>query len=61
MLAPLRALRLCALSRCRVYAAPVAGSAFVEGAAGCTLHVAARQARSHKRPKWVPPRPTGPT
>ena len=47
MLAGLRALRLRSLVRVRVFAAAVAGSAFVDGAQHCTLHLAARQVRIH--------------
>ena len=47
VLGGLRALRLRNLARVRVYAAPVAGSAFVDGATGCALHIAARQVRIH--------------
>ena len=47
VLAGTRALRLRSLRRVRVFAAAVAGSAFVDGAAGCALHLAARQVRIH--------------
>lgn len=42
------ALRLFQLEDCQVFAAPVAGPCFVDGATGCTLHVAARQIRVHR-------------
>jgi hypothetical protein len=47
VLGPLRALRLRSLSAVRVFAFAVAGSAFVEGARSCQLHLAARQVRIH--------------
>ena len=47
VLAGVRALRLRSLRRVRVFAAAVAGSAFVDGAEGCALHLAARQVRIH--------------
>ena len=47
VLAGTRALRLRSLRRVRVYAAAIAGSAFVDGAAHCALHLAARQVRIH--------------
>jgi hypothetical protein len=47
VLGGLRALRLRRLARCRVFAAAVAGSAFVDGASACALHLAARQVRIH--------------
>ena len=41
-------MRLFQLEDCQVFAAPVAGPCFVDGATGCTLHVAARQIRVHR-------------
>jgi hypothetical protein len=43
--APLAALFLHRLRRCRVYTGPVAGACFVEGAEDCMLMIAARQVR----------------
>ncbi|PRW60049.1 tubulin-folding cofactor C-like [Chlorella sorokiniana] len=45
--APLAALFLHRLRRCRVYTGPVAGACFVEGAEECMLMIAARQVRIH--------------
>jgi hypothetical protein len=47
VLGGLRALRLRRLSGVRVFAAAVAGSAFVDGAQRCAFHLAARQVRIH--------------
>ncbi|KAI8475420.1 MAG: tubulin binding cofactor C-domain-containing protein [Monoraphidium minutum] len=43
----LYALRAARLAHCRLFAGPVAGAAFVDGAEGCTLALAARQVRIH--------------
>jgi tubulin-specific chaperone C len=45
--APIAALFIRNVKRCRVYAGPVGGAAFVEGSEGCAFHLAARQARIH--------------
>jgi len=47
LLGTLRALRLRRLRGCTVVAAAVAGSAFVDSALRCTMHLAARQVRIH--------------
>ncbi|KAL4859053.1 Tubulin-folding cofactor C [Chlorella vulgaris] len=47
LLAPLAALFLAGLRRCKVYTGPVAGACFIEGASDCVLMIAARQVRIH--------------
>ncbi|KAL4459071.1 hypothetical protein ABPG75_013936 [Micractinium tetrahymenae] len=47
LLAPLAALFLHRLRRCRVFTGPVAGACFIEGAEDCVLMIAARQVRIH--------------
>jgi len=47
LLGSMSALRCHKLARCRLYAGPVAGSAFVDLVSGCDLHIAAHQVRIH--------------